>query len=53
MCAAKGSRIHGHLKALAIDNLYFRKALKAKKLYGSLSLWLRCRYKNERLSGKD
>ena len=38
MFAAKGSRIQGHLKALAIDNLYFRKALKAKKLYGSLSL---------------
>lgn len=24
MFAAKGSRIHGELKALAIDNLYFR-----------------------------
>ena len=36
LCAAKASRILERLKTL--DNLYFRKALKAKKLYGSLSL---------------
>ena len=51
LCVAKGSRIHGRLKTLQIIRISVK--LQRLRNYMVRFFWLRCRYKNERLSGKD